>query len=260
LDVAVIGDDWVTEECSNANRNKVKRVGDLEYGETRLVIAVPKDAPYGSLSDFFLAMKGRRKPVLCFTEYTNLTRETFMRNETYRRIHGDKKPIVRVRGLRDGENMSVQIINSDGVTEGYIAKGADMIVDNTQSGRKLKEYGLRELEQIMRSTAGLYAGPGCVGWKEGKAVEIFELMHGAVVGKKYCRVEFNVPVADSDIVREHLISKGLCANEPTITRGREYAQVDILIPVGRYPEIYGKLRRNYHATAIVKCKPGQVIF
>lgn len=28
----------------------------------------------------------------------------------------------------------VQIINSDGATEVYIAKGADLIVDNTQTG------------------------------------------------------------------------------------------------------------------------------
>ena len=77
-----------------------------------------------------------------------------------------------MRGLTDGENSLVQIINSDGITEGYIRKGADIISDIAVSGNTLRAYGLRELETIMESRAGLYAGPSCTDWKERKAIEI----------------------------------------------------------------------------------------
>src|SRR3989338_5247334 len=147
LDAAIIGEDWVREESIGNNKRRIRKIGDLDYGQTRLVIAVPNEKTYDSLSDFFKALKGRKKPILCFTEYVNQTRQKFMENEEYQRRFGNKRPIVRVRGLVDGDNGLVQIISSDGVTEGYIAKGADIVVDTTQSGTRLREYGLRELEQ-----------------------------------------------------------------------------------------------------------------
>ena len=88
-----------------------------------------------------------------------------MENEVYREIYGDAVPFVQVRGLTDGDNERVQVINSDGATEVYIAKGADLIVDNTQTGSSLKKAGLKELETILHSSAGLYAGVSCTGEK-----------------------------------------------------------------------------------------------
>ena len=88
-----------------------------------------------------------------------------MENEVYQEIWGDSVPYVQVRGLRDGDNKDVQVINSDGATEVYIAKGADLIVDNTQTGSSLRKAGLKELETIIHSSAGLYAGVSCTGEK-----------------------------------------------------------------------------------------------
>ena len=49
-----------------------------------------------------------------------------MENEVYQELYGDAVPFVQVRGLTDGDNEMVQVINSDGATEVYIAKGADL--------------------------------------------------------------------------------------------------------------------------------------
>ncbi|WP_263641227.1 type 2 periplasmic-binding domain-containing protein [Methanobrevibacter arboriphilus] len=119
--------------------------------------------------NFFRLNKDRKTPILCFTEYPNLTRKHIMENDGYKEVFGDSIPLVQVRGLVDGENDMVQIINSDGATEVYIAKGADLIVDNTQTGSSLKKAGLVELETIMHSSAGLYAGVSCVDEKNGKS-------------------------------------------------------------------------------------------
>jgi len=259
LDAAIVGEDWIREESLNTNQNGIRKIGDLEYGQTKLVIAVPDDTMYESLSDFFQALKGRDKPILCFTEYVNLTRQKFMQNEAYQNIFGDKKPLVQVRGLSDGENRLVQILNSDGVTEGYIAKGADIVVDNTQSGKTLKEYGLRKLEQIMESTAGLYAGPSCVDWKDRKANEIFEQLYGAIVGKRYFDVKFNVPNTNVERLKEYLITEGLCADEPTITKGEQYSAVNILMPKETFPQVLRTLRQDYNASAIVRNEVKQFV-
>ena len=128
VDISIVGEDWVKEE-SVLSENDIVKIGDLNYGETRLVVAVPKDSPYETLTDFFRANKDRDTPILCFTEYPNLTRQFFMENEAYKEIYGDSIPYCQVRGLRDGDNEKVQVINSDGATEVYIAKGADLIVD-----------------------------------------------------------------------------------------------------------------------------------
>ena len=252
LDIAIVGEDWVQEESVNGNQPSVKKIGDLGYGNTKLVFAVPKDTPYKSLDDFFRSQRGRQTPVLCFTEYPNLARQKFMKNLGYMEVFGNQRPLVQVRSLVDGENRLVQIINSDGVTEGCIAKGADIIVDNTQTGSTLKEYGLRELETLMRSSAGLYGGPSCTGWKEEKAREIFKSLRGAVEGKKYFDVKFNVPVEMVERVKADLVDRGLCADEPTVTSMKNYAAVNILIPREIFPEVRRTLKSEYSASAIVR--------
>jgi ATP phosphoribosyltransferase len=257
LDIAIVGDDWVKEE--SVNGAGIRRIGDLEYGPTRLVIGVPKETSYKSLSDFFRAQKGRVTPILCFTEYPNLTRQRFMADDGYKQVFGGKRPLVQVRGLVDGENQLVQIINSDGVTEGYMAKGADLIVDNTQTGSTLRQYGLRELETIMQSSSGLYAGPSCIGDKAEKAREIFDLLFGAVQGRKYFDVKFNVPNERLKETKAYLSGEGLCSDEPTVTEGDKYSAINILIPRERFPEALRTLRQRYQATAVVRNEVKQFV-
>ncbi len=174
LDAAIIGDDWVEEETA-ANRNLgIVKIGSLDYGRTRIVLAASQDLPYTSLTEFFYQQFSKKNPLVCFTEYPNMTRRLFMLNPSYQQAFGKSKPVVQVRGLKDGDNSLVYIINSDGLTEGFIQKGADLVVDNTQSGKTLGIYRLRELEQVFESSAGLYVSPSCRGWKRSKAESLYE--------------------------------------------------------------------------------------
>lgn len=250
LDLAIIGEDWVREESVNTDE-KITKIGDLNYGQTRLIVAVPTEDPYETLTDFFRYNKDRENPILCFTEYPNLTRQHFMKNEGYRELFGNKKPLVQVRGLWDGENKQVQIINSDGATEVYIAKGADLVVDNTQTGTSLKKAGLKILETIMESSAGLYAGPSCKGKKGEKAKTIFEQLFGAVEARKYFDVKFNIENEGLNEVNEFLMSKKYCSNEPTVTEGTKYSQVNVLIPKTKFPAMLRGIK-SYGASAIVR--------
>jgi ATP phosphoribosyltransferase len=251
VDIAIIGDDWVKEESIANGEELITKIGDLNYGQTRLVVAVPQEAPYSSLTDFFRENKNREKPILCFTEYPNLTRQQVMSNPGYQEVFGDSVPLVQVRGLVDGDNGQVQIINSDGATEVYIAKGADLIVDNTQTGTSLKKAGLKILETIMESSAGLYAGPSCVGRKMDKANMIFEQLFGAVKARKYFDVKFNISRDKVKEVKDFLLSHNYCSDEPTVVEGNSFSQVNVLIPKNKFP-IMLKGVKSFGASAIVR--------
>jgi len=251
LDIAIIGEDWVREESVNVEGELIRKVGDLDYGQTRLIVAVPTEDPYESLSDFFRANKDRKTPILCFTEYPNLTRQFFMENEGYKELFGDSKPLVQVRGLWDGDNEMIQIINSDGATEVYIAKGADLVVDNTQTGSSLRKAGLKILETIMESSAGLYAGPSCTAEKAEKAKIIFEQLFGAINARKYFDVKFNLANHQVNEVKDFLLSHEYCSDEPTVVVGTTFSQVNVLIPKNKFPEML-KAIKNFGASAIVR--------
>lgn len=251
LDIAIIGEDWVREESINSGDESIKKIGDLDYGQTRLIVAVPMDDPYSSLEDFFLENRERETPILCFTEYPNLTRDFFMKNPGYREVFGDSIPVVQIRGLRDGDNEMVQIINSDGATEVYIAKGADLIVDNTQTGSSLRKAGLKIIDTIMESSAGLYAGPSCTGEKLEKAKMIFKQLYGATKARKYFDVKFNIANHRAGDVAEFLVSKGYCSDEPTVVSGSEFSQINVLIEKNRFPEMLEEIK-GFGASAIVR--------
>lgn len=251
LDLAIIGEDWVREESVNLKEQLIKKVGDLDYGQTRLIVAIPNDDPYESLSEFFRANKDRENPILCFTEYPNLTRQFFMENDGYRELFGQSKPLVQVRGLWDGDNEMVQIINSDGATEVYIAKGADLVVDNTQTGSSLRKAGLKILETIMESSAGLYAGPSCTQEKAEKAKIIFEQLFGAINARKYFDVKFNIANQELGPVKDFLMSNEYCSDEPTAVKGSSFSQVNVLIPKNKFPEMLKGIK-TFGASAIVR--------
>lgn len=250
VDISIVGEDWVKEE-SVLSENDIVKIGDLNYGETRLVVAVPKDSPYDNLTDFFRANKDRDTPILCFTEYPNLTRQFFMENEAYNEIYGDSVPYCQVRGLRDGDNEKVQVINSDGATEVYIAKGADLIVDNTQTGSSLRKAGLKELETILHSSAGLYAGVSCKGEKMEKAQKIYQQLLGAITARKYFDVKFNISNDSLDDVCNYLIDNKFCSNEPTVNKGSSFSQVNVMIPKNHFPEMLEGIK-SFGASSVIR--------
>ena len=180
--------------------------------------------------------------------------------DTYegKEVFGDSVPFVQVRGLIDGDNEQVQVINSDGATEVYIAKGADLIVDNTQTGSSLRKAGLKELETILHSSAGLYAGVSCTGEKMEKAQMIFKQLFGAITAKKYFDVKFNMANEKIEEVTKFLVENELCADEPTITEGSKFSQFNVLIPKSRFPEMVDAIK-GFEGTSINRNELKQLV-
>jgi ATP phosphoribosyltransferase len=259
LDIAVIGDDWVTEE--SVSGESLEKLCDLAYGMTRLVTAIPKTNPAKSLSEVITRKAKEKKPLICYTEYINITKSYFMKNEAYKKLYGGKAPLIQIRGIKSGGNDDVQILNSDGVTEGYISKGADIVVDNTQTGSTLKKYGLKELGQIMTSRASLYAGKSVTEdkWKREKALTIRDSLTGVVIARKYNDVKFNIHRKDFDRLMGYLKKNKLYSEFPTVTEVGDWYAVNIVVLKEMWPKISKELKQDYNASAIVRGNFRQLI-
>jgi len=175
LDAAIIGHDHVVD----ANYQSVERICDLGYGKVRIVFAVHIDYPADNLTQFFLMHNNVKGPLHIYTEYVHITRRAIMENEGYHTVFGEKSPLITMNRLSDGENDDIRICFSHGATELFIGRGADLIVEATQTGRALKENNLKEIGTVLESSAGLYVGPSCIGWKRNKAEEIASRLHEA---------------------------------------------------------------------------------
>ncbi len=265
LDIAITGKDWVREESSVTR--PLQELADLEYGQVRIVLAVQKDSGAGNLTEFFLSRRDSTEPILCYSEYTKLARDCILQNPGYRQIFGSLSPIAKSRSGINGDNERVQIIYTDGGTEEYIKMGVDMVVDNTDSGKSLETVGAKILEEIMTSSAGLYARPDLQddAWKWGKASEIKDKLFGVTVARKYDDVKFNIDSDKRDAVIEYILKEGLARKAPTapplMGPGGSllgYA-MNVVVPKVRWPEVSTVLKRDYGATAITRSDLKQLI-
>ena len=254
-DIAIVGSDWITEE---SNGNGIKKIADLDYGKTRLVFAVPESCTSKNLESFVVEKIG--SGIVCFSEYVNTPARIIAATTSYKQKFAAKAPIKQLRGTKVGNNSQVKVIMSDGVTEGYIRKGANIIFDNTQTGGTLKEYGLRELEEVAKSEAGLYGSKKSLQdkWIREKANEIATQLLGVVESRKRDYVIFNIGNNRLPQMLEYLQSQKLFSDEPTLTQGNRFSQLNILVPKNKWPQISSKLKM-YGASNIIRYSPQQVI-
>ncbi len=257
-DIAIVGSDWVVEET---NGNGLVQIADLGYGKTRLVFAVDQNEKAENLDAFVGERLFVANRITCFTEYVNTAARAIAATYSYRQQFGRIEPLKRLRGVTSGENEKVKVIMSDGVTEGFIRKGAaKIIMDNTQSGSTLREYGLRELEQVAESSAGLYANQKVIedSWLRQKAEEVARQILGVVEARKKVYVVFNVENKNLAAMLGYLQREQLYSDEPTLIRGQGYTQVSILVPKQKWPSTSRDLV-SYGAKSIVRTEPLQVM-
>ena len=119
-DVGFTGRDWIQE--TNAD---VEEIMDLGFDKVRIVAAVPN-----ALDDKTLA----ERKVIVATEYEQIAR---------RWLESRKQEFL--------------IVRTYGATEVFPPDDADMIIDNTATGRTLMENGLRIVDTILTSSTCMFA-------------------------------------------------------------------------------------------------------
>lgn len=186
FDLGITGRDWIAETSAD-----VVSLGKLRYNKVtdnpvRVVLAVPKDAPWDCAADMPAGIR-------VSTEYPSLTRR-----------------LLDARGVRQAV-----VVPSYGATEAKVPDIVDAIVDVTETGSSLRASGLRVLETLVTSYPELVANPAAHAEEAKRAAmeDIALLLSGATRARGNVLLKLNVPA-----VRLQKVIKMLPAmSSPTIT-------------------------------------------
>lgn len=172
FDLGITGRDWVEETGS-----EVTSLGELRYSKATtnpitVVVAVPDDAPYRSVSDL-------PSGVRVSTEYPELTRRFF----------ADK-----------GVDADIRL--SYGATEAKVPDIVDCVVDITETGSALRAAGLRVIDVILVSYTELVANPVSHSDSDKRHAmeQVLTLLRGVLEARGKVLVKLNVAAGSLDAV------------------------------------------------------------
>ena len=172
FDLGITGRDWIEETSST-----VESLAELNYSKRtsnpiRVVLAVPKDAPWESADDLPPGAK-------VSTELPEVTRRFFAQ-----------------RG------MDVQVFLSYGATEAKVGSIVDACVDVTETGSTLRKQGLKIIDELLVSRTELIANPSSAADADMRAAmeDIRTLLLGAIDARGRVLLKLNVGSDDLETV------------------------------------------------------------
>ncbi len=204
-DVGFTGRDWIKE--TNAD---VVEIMDFGFDPVRIVAAVPNE-----IDD--AAIKSRH--MIVATEYEAIAKEWL-----------------------DSKGYDSQVIRTYGATEVFPPDDADMIIDNTSTGRTLIENGLRIVDTIMTSSTCMFASKAAMEdpEKKKKIMELKMLFEAVIDARDRVMLEMNVSRA-----RFEDLVKGLPSmKSPTISPlyGDDGYAIKIAVKKSEVPNLLPKLK------------------
>lgn len=204
-DVGFTGRDWIEE--TNAD---VVEIMDLGFDRVRIVAAVPN-----AIDD--AALKAKR--VIVATEYEK----------------------IATRWLNE-QKINSLVVRTYGATEVFPPDDADMIIDNTATGRTLVENGLRIVDTIMTSSTRMFASKAAMEdpEKKKKIMELKMLFEAVLDARDRVMLEMNVVKA-----RFEDLVKGLPSmRSPTVAPlyGDDGYAIKIAVKRSEVPTLLPKLK------------------
>ncbi len=237
LDVAIAGDDWIRERVLEMKLEHgvdvdLERVMTLNRGEVQLV-GIVADSAFATTEDFLRNVAPRKPLLVVASEMPYLALDWIQRSlaavglaERFR-AHSVQKYKTPPR-IQAG----ILVYESWGKTESKVKNGAvDVGLEISQTGSSIKSYGLTVVETVMRSQTSVYARPALAQDPEKREIlEMFLLnLHGALQAENKVMLLFNVPNDLSGEVERYLRANNLFGDEPTVTRGKEFAEYNIQV-------------------------------
>ncbi|MEX0690522.1 MAG: ATP phosphoribosyltransferase [Gemmatimonadales bacterium] len=178
-DLGFTGHDWVIESGA-----EVEELDDLGLEPVRLVAAAP---------EAFREPDPGGPPLVIASEYERITRRWV-----------------------EGRAWPYRFVRSWGATEVFPPEDADVIVDNSATGQTLREHGLVELDEIMRSTTRFIAAPRATQRLDVRAFaeDLVLLMRGVRAAAQRVILEMNVHNGNLD----QIIALLPAMKNPTVAR------------------------------------------
>ena len=205
-DAGFTGRDWIEETKAD-----VEEIMDLGFDKVRIVAAVPN-----ALDDHTL----QTKRVVVATEYEQIARKWL-----------ESKKIDSI------------IVRTYGATEVFPPDDADMIIDNTATGRTLQENGLRIVDTILKSSTCFFASKAALAdpQKKQKIAELKMLFEAVLNARNKVMLEMNCP---KDIF-DTLIKEIPAMKSPTVSPlyGDDGYAVKIAVDKSEVPLLLPKLKK-----------------
>ena len=176
-DVGFTGLDWIIESGVD-----VVEIMNLGFDPVRIVAAIPEHSSYERL----LSQK-----IVVASEYERIT-----------------KKFMKERGFE------YTIIRTHGATEAFPPEDADMIIDNSATGRTLTDNRLKVVAEIMCSSTVFIASADSIknSWKKEKVGELKLIFTSVIEAMNRVMLEMNVPGDRLDAIVKILP----CMRAPTV--------------------------------------------
>ena len=162
-DVGFTGKDWCVETDSD-----VHEVMDLGFDPVKIVVAVPEEIDLETL---------RHRKIVVASEYEHIAR-TFL----------------------DSQGYDYVLLKTFGATEVFPPDDADMIIDNTSTGRTLKEHNLRIIHTVLTSSTRFISNKDTMHdpWKIERIQQMELLFQSTLTARRKVMLEMNVPKEQFD--------------------------------------------------------------
>jgi ATP phosphoribosyltransferase len=254
FDLGISGIDWVKETKAD-----VEVLLDLEIGAVSIVLCAPnKWDNVNSLDDILQKFFDEKKTLRISTEYLTLSMNYLKQNESYKKLYGDRPPLVITPWKTWGENEKVKIFLSFGATEAKPPEEVDVIIDNTSTGTTINANNLKIIELLDTSTAVLIANKLSLKnkWKQEKIKDILVLLKGVIEARKKLHIFMNVREESLDKV----LLKLPALKRPTISKlaGSEgWYAINTIIKKEEFLGLIPILRK--YAQGLVVHEPRQIL-
>jgi ATP phosphoribosyltransferase len=133
FDLAITGKDWLFDHLCRFPSSPVTELADLGFGQVKVVAVVSQNLPIANIKKLNQEQNSKASPLRVASEYINIA---------------DKY-------LRDNHVSRYRLIPTWGASEAFLPEDADLLIENTQTGKTLAKHNLKIMDTILQSTACL---------------------------------------------------------------------------------------------------------
>jgi ATP phosphoribosyltransferase len=136
FDLAITGRDWLMEHLYQFPSSPVVELLDLKFGRVKIVTVISKDLSVADVYSLRQLSTERPVPLRVASEYVNIA---------------DKY-------ARDNHLGMYRVVPTWGASEAFLPEDADLLIENTETGRTLTRHNLKIIDTLFESTACLIGG------------------------------------------------------------------------------------------------------
>jgi ATP phosphoribosyltransferase len=161
FDLAITGRDWLTDHLTMFPSSPVTELLDLKSGRVKMVAVVSRGVPVDDIYSLRQLVTMQTTPFRVASEYVNIA---------------DKY-------ARDNHLGMYKVVPTWGATEAFLPEDADLLIENTETGRTIARHNLKIIDTLFEST-------GClIGSKDNTTSPVKQKRIKSIVAKLRAAVE-----------------------------------------------------------------------